>query len=344
MDKKYTVFISSTYEDLKEAREEVMKAVLSMRHIPIGMEVFGASSVDSWKFITKQIDQSDYYIIIVAGKYGSVDENGVSYTEREYDYAKKINIPTIALLLSEQGETKPLNIEQDKEKIRKLSKFKDKISKSHLFDKWVNNSDLRSKATIALSNLISDEPREGWVRSGLEDRESLLARINDLTKSLDKAEKDLEASEDAISQRDQRILDSFKKKQFETSVRKIYESGHDKHQSYLYFNLIDFYKSLFKVKTGKIASSRSIEINLIESYASIEIGEEEEENYYIDSEEGDSIHEALEIISSFGYIIRKEVQPDNKDILITDKGISFYSLIWQDEVIIKPRKVAKTKS
>ena len=37
MKKKYTVFVSSTYEDLKEEREKVFKQILRVGLIPIGM-------------------------------------------------------------------------------------------------------------------------------------------------------------------------------------------------------------------------------------------------------------------------------------------------------------------
>ena len=36
--KKYHIFVSSTYDDLKEERDAVMKAILRLEHIPIGIE------------------------------------------------------------------------------------------------------------------------------------------------------------------------------------------------------------------------------------------------------------------------------------------------------------------
>ena len=39
MEKKYQVFISSTYKDLIEARSKVRDAILSMMHFPVGMEM-----------------------------------------------------------------------------------------------------------------------------------------------------------------------------------------------------------------------------------------------------------------------------------------------------------------
>jgi hypothetical protein len=62
MDAKFQVFLSSTFEDLKKEREQVIKAILEMGHVPVGMEMFSAADEEQWKVITRQIDQSDYYI------------------------------------------------------------------------------------------------------------------------------------------------------------------------------------------------------------------------------------------------------------------------------------------
>lgn len=89
---KYQVFVSSTHQDLKDERDQVIKATLEMGHIPVGMEMFSAADEEQWRVITRQIDQSDYYVVIVAHRYGSVLE-GVSFTEKEYDYAVQKGIP-----------------------------------------------------------------------------------------------------------------------------------------------------------------------------------------------------------------------------------------------------------
>ena len=94
---KYQIFISSTYEDLKEERDEVIKAVLEMGHIPVGMEMFSAADEEQWKLITRQIDQTDYYVVIVAHRYGSVIGKK-SYTEKEYEYAVKKRFLCLVLL------------------------------------------------------------------------------------------------------------------------------------------------------------------------------------------------------------------------------------------------------
>ena len=51
MDKRYQVFVSSTFEDLQEERREVMQALLSLDCIPTGMELFPAADDESWELI-----------------------------------------------------------------------------------------------------------------------------------------------------------------------------------------------------------------------------------------------------------------------------------------------------
>ena len=86
MEKKYQIFISSTYEDLIEEREQAIKAVLEMGHIPVGMEMFSAADEEQWKIIARQIEETDYYVLIAAHRYGSETKEGISFTEKEYDF------------------------------------------------------------------------------------------------------------------------------------------------------------------------------------------------------------------------------------------------------------------
>lgn len=44
MPAKYHVFVSSTYEDLTDERERVIRAILEMGHIHVGMEMFNAAN------------------------------------------------------------------------------------------------------------------------------------------------------------------------------------------------------------------------------------------------------------------------------------------------------------
>src|SRR5687768_4895989 len=98
MKTKFQVFVSSTYEDLKDERDQVLKAILEMGHIPVGMELFSAADEEQWELIKRQIDDSDYYLVLIAHRYGSRD-GSVSYTEKEYDYAVSKKIPTLGFII-----------------------------------------------------------------------------------------------------------------------------------------------------------------------------------------------------------------------------------------------------
>ncbi|MDU0369565.1 DUF4062 domain-containing protein [Hymenobacter endophyticus] len=98
MDKRYQVFVSSTFADLQDERKKVQQAIMELDCIPAGMELFPAIDEEQFEFIKKIIDDSDYYLLIIGGRYGTLSETGVSYTEMEYHYAISKGIKVIAFL------------------------------------------------------------------------------------------------------------------------------------------------------------------------------------------------------------------------------------------------------
>jgi len=105
-DRRYQVFVSSTFRDLEAERQKVLQAVLEIKAFPAGMELFPSADDQQWEFIKREIESSDYYVVIVAGKYGSEAEDGLSYTEKEYDYAVQLGKPVMGFLFKDLGELK----------------------------------------------------------------------------------------------------------------------------------------------------------------------------------------------------------------------------------------------
>lgn len=90
-DKKYQVFISSTYTDLAEERKKILDVLFMADCIPAGMDAFVAADTEQFEVIKKVIDLRDYYVLIIGKRYGSVHpDTGKSYTEMEYDYCFKV--------------------------------------------------------------------------------------------------------------------------------------------------------------------------------------------------------------------------------------------------------------
>lgn len=162
---KYQVFISSTYTDLIKARDQITQSILSFYHFPVGMEMFSAGDSDQWTVIQSTIDSSDYYVLILGQRYGSVTEEGISYTEKEYDYAKEKGIPILAFIMDRDAPTTRSEREQDPVLQEKLDRFVEKAKGNKMCDFWKNPDELASKVIIALSKAFVSHPRIGWVRA-----------------------------------------------------------------------------------------------------------------------------------------------------------------------------------
>lgn len=180
MDKRYQVFVSSTYADLKDERRTVIETLMKVDCIPAGMELFPASDEEQFNFIKRVIDDCDYYLLIIGGRYGSVTPEGVSYTEKEYDYAIERGLKVIALLHGAPGDIPARFTERTEEGQRRLEAFREKVKKGRLVDFWTSPDQLQAKVALAMLNAIRTFPAVGWVRADRAANERVLADTNEL--------------------------------------------------------------------------------------------------------------------------------------------------------------------
>ncbi|RRY13232.1 DUF4062 domain-containing protein [Brucella anthropi] len=178
---RYQVFVSSTFTDLKEERAEVIQALWEMDCIPTGMEAFVASNEDQWKVIQRVIDDSDYYVLIIGGRYGSVANEGISYTEKEYRYAKEIGLPVLAFVHENPEEIPAGKSEKDDDSRRKLEAFRSEVMKEHPVRKWKTPQELGGVASRSLLREIKISQRPGWVRNDGSSPIALLEQVNSLS-------------------------------------------------------------------------------------------------------------------------------------------------------------------
>ncbi|PQA93970.1 hypothetical protein B0A69_10255 [Chryseobacterium shigense] len=164
MTKRYSVFVSSTYEDLKEERKEVIQALLELDCIPIGMELFPATDDDQWTLIQELIEDSDYYILIIGGRYGSMNKKGISYTQMEYEYAVSIGVPVISFIPKHPDQIVTGKTDKSSEKENKLKEFKTLVSEK-MIKFWNTPEELGSVVSRSLVKLIKSKPRIGWVKA-----------------------------------------------------------------------------------------------------------------------------------------------------------------------------------
>ncbi|MGB8507724.1 MAG: DUF4062 domain-containing protein [Pyrinomonadaceae bacterium] len=163
MEKRYQVFISSTKFDLESIRSGISLALLNEKYIPVGMEQWGATPMDSWSLIKKFIDQCDYYVLIIGGLYGSINkETGLSFTESEYDYAVEKKIPVFAFLHKNIKTLSGAKVESSAKRRRMLESFRKKVEDWSV-SFWEDEKQLLTLIPSKLNKTVGDFDRPGWI-------------------------------------------------------------------------------------------------------------------------------------------------------------------------------------
>ncbi len=191
MEIKHQVFVSSTFKDLIEERKAVIHALLELDCIPSGMELFPATDEDAWSLIKEVIDGCDYYILILAGKYGSVGPDGIGYTEMEFDYAVSVVKPVLAFIHETPDSLAASHIEKTEPLQIKLAAFREKAKAKHC-KFWTSPEDLGGKVSRSLVQLRKRHPSPGWIPGKFAATESMLRELQELRTKV--AQLELEAA------------------------------------------------------------------------------------------------------------------------------------------------------
>lgn len=157
-EKQYIpIFVSSTYEDLKEYREEVKNVLIRLETVVKGMELFGSTPNTPLNECMKKLKESKVYIGIIAERYGSIDEEtGKSYTQLEYEEAKRLGFPILIYFLdSDKQPILPKFVDQGT-KYEKLKHFKEELSKKYTISFFTTPDDLGRKIALDLPKLLED--------------------------------------------------------------------------------------------------------------------------------------------------------------------------------------------
>lgn len=159
--------------------------------MPAGMELFPAADDDQWTLIKRVIDDCDYYIVIIAGRYGSTGPGEKSFTQLEYEYAVSRGLPVIAFLHKEPGKLPAEETEKDPKLAKKLDEFRN-LAKKKMVRYWTNPTDLGSAVSRSLVKLIKNNPATGWVKSDLLPSKESTEEILELRRRVDELQRELE--------------------------------------------------------------------------------------------------------------------------------------------------------
>lgn len=162
-EKRYQVFISSTYTDLQEERSTLTQVLPAMGCIPCGLDVQPVGT-SAWTALKKLIDESDYYVVLLGSRYGSLSPSGISYTHMEYVYASTKQKP-ILVLMHDSPDSRPVQFqEKTPEGRRQFSDFRQLLAKGMVAG-WNDTRSLDQALRRYLPQLIKSRPATGWVRA-----------------------------------------------------------------------------------------------------------------------------------------------------------------------------------
>jgi hypothetical protein len=179
-EKRYQVFLSSTYKDLINERDRMLRELARFNYIAAGMEYFPAIDEEQYEYIKAIIDDSDFYVIVVAGRYGTLAPDGLSYCEKEYNYALERGLPVISLLHSDVDSLPASKQEKTPEVRSQLDAFRRRLADRRLAAFWKDETELCLALVGSLAATAKRHPRLGWVRGSERSVEDLLRRIVDL--------------------------------------------------------------------------------------------------------------------------------------------------------------------
>lgn len=165
-----------------------------MKHFPIGMEMFNAGNDQQWKIITDTIDNSDYYVLILGQRYGSIlengDDKGISYTEREYKYAVSKSIPVIAFIKADDASLTVKDVEKSSKNKKRLNQLKDDVKSKHMVEWFETSDELAQKVTNALYQSFVQDERPGWIRSNSGNAEKIASELAESSKKIRELEEE----------------------------------------------------------------------------------------------------------------------------------------------------------
>jgi hypothetical protein len=165
--RKLQVFVSSTFIDLKEERQAAVQAILTAGHIPAGMELFSAGDQSQMDVIKRWIDESDIFLLILGGRYGSIEsESQKSYTHLEYEYALEKGKALFAVVITEKCLEEKIK-QHGKEVIEtknsdKLENFRSFVC-SKMVRFWSDSKDIKLAILETLSEFSRREELIGWI-------------------------------------------------------------------------------------------------------------------------------------------------------------------------------------
>ena len=166
-----TVFISSTYKDLKDHRREVWE---TLEHFDVsvrGMERFGARTQGALETCLAEVEQSDVYVGIIAYRLGSIDpKTEKPFTLLEYERASELKKEILIYVADDEAASFPRALmDEDTQTRERLQAFKDMLRERHTVATFSTPEDLAAKLAVDFEKHFSPKRLEENQARGDED-------------------------------------------------------------------------------------------------------------------------------------------------------------------------------
>ena len=188
VEKRYQVFISTTYPDMQSARQALMLPLLDLGMAPMSMDLHSAETNNLMPVVQRMIDDCDYFVILLGGRYGTLSPLGLSYTHREYIFAATKRKPIVTFIHDQPFNLPAQAREDSREGQVRRDDFARLLENKTLAFRWRDERELSEQVAKVMPDVMRQHPAAGWVKSGSVEKsaggetERLRRRVAELEK------------------------------------------------------------------------------------------------------------------------------------------------------------------
>ena len=131
-----TIYLSSTYVDLKECRERVNRALVRLNHKVVAMESYVARDDRTIDACLKDVAQCDVYVGLFAHRYGFIpntpdNPQSLSITELELRKAEELGKPCLIFVQDPNAPWPPAQMDSQAGHGERIAKLRESLGNKH---------------------------------------------------------------------------------------------------------------------------------------------------------------------------------------------------------------------
>ena len=201
IDKRYHVFISTTEADMHAERVVLSQTLVSQGFFSWGLE---QRTPLTTAFARRQIDDCDYFVLMLGSRYGELSASGVSYMHLEYIYAVTKQKP-ILVLMYEAPESRADEFQDRSPEAKvKFLDFRRQLQRER--DMVMTFRDLRDLEIAirhTMPQFLNRYPAQGWIRPNHQQ----VQQLQDENEQLRQKVIQLEQQQPRVTSVPQRVAD-----------------------------------------------------------------------------------------------------------------------------------------